>query len=329
MREIKKKIYYLFHINYSVNKVYIFMYDRKRVFTTNQAWNFINNENNSDSVLHRETISFDKSIKEISANMENYISNVDNTKIVVLTTLTVSDENGNDIEMYSGAEKQYENKLNLLLDENFAYDYPGNTNVVDVNSFAEMEQYEKDNEIYEKILEQGAVRMKKKYDIVVLDLETTGFDKECDEILQVSLIDQDENVLLNEYCKPEVLTSWDGAEKVNGISPSMVKDKKPFKFFSRKIEEILNDTKKILIYNAKFDAEFLHEKGLKFPDDIISDVMIEFSEVYGEWNDYFQNFKWQKLGTAANYYGYKFKAHDSLEDVKATLYVYKCMHKEA
>lgn len=33
--------------------------------------------------------------------------------------------------------------------------------------------------------------------------------------------------------------------------------------------------------------------------------------------------KWQKLSTAASYYGYKFKAHDSLEDVRATLYVYK------
>lgn len=33
----------------------------------------------------------------------------------------------------------------------------------------------------------------------------------------------------------------------------------------------------------------------------------------------------QKLVTAANYYGYKFKAHDSLEDVKATLYVFNCM----
>lgn len=45
--------------------------------------------------------------------------------------------------------------------------------------------------------------MSKKYKIVVLDLETTGFNKYDDEIVQVSIIDQDENVLLNEYCKPE------------------------------------------------------------------------------------------------------------------------------
>ena len=38
---------------------------------------------------------------------------------------------------------------------------------------------------------------------------------------------------------------------------------------------------------------------------------------------YFGDYKWQKLSTAASYYGYKFKAHDSLEDVRATLYVYK------
>ena len=37
------------------------------------------------------------------------------------------------------------------------------------------------------------------------------------------------------------------------------------------------------------------------------------------------NYKWQKLSKAAAYYGYKFKAHDSLEDVRATLYVYNKM----
>lgn len=167
--------------------------------------------------------------------------------------------------------------------------------------------------------------MSKKYKIVVLDLETTGFNKYDDEIVQVSIIDQDENVLLNEYCKPEHKTEWPEAAAVTGITPEIVADKKPFAFYAPIIEDILNNAEMILIYNAGFDAAFLHAKGLDFPDDIIRDVMLEFAEIYGDWNDYFQNFKWQKLVTAANYYGYKFKAHDSLEYVKATLYVFNCM----
>ena len=166
-----------------------------------------------------------------------------------------------------------------------------------------------------------------KYNLVVLDLETTGFDKYKDEIIQVSIIDQDCNTLLNEYCKPEYKTEWKEAEEVTGISPSMVADKKPFSHYAKTVEDILNSTDKILIYNAGFDAKFLHAKGLKFSDDIIVDVMLDFAEVYGEWNEYYGNYKWQKLGKAAEYYGYKFKAHDSLEDVKATLYVYECMTK--
>ena len=57
--------------------------------------------------------------------------------------------------------------------------------------------------------------------------------------------------------------------------------------------------------------------------------MVEFAEVYGEYSEYFEGYKWQKLTTAADYYGYEYNAHDSLEDVKATLYVYKKMLEEA
>ena len=35
-------------------------------------------------------------------------------------------------------------------------------------------------------------------------------------------------------------------------------------------------------------------------------------------------YKWQKLQNCADYFGYKFKTHDSYEDAKATLY---CYHK--
>ena len=328
MREIKEKRYYIIHINYSINRVYVFYYDRKRVFTTNQAWSFINDKNNSDSILNRASISKKQSIKEISENMKKDIINVDNTKIIVLTTLVSSDENGNDIEMYSAAEKKYEEELELLLDEDTAYDYPGNINVVDVNSFSELEQEEKDKALYKEVLryDYEEDRMNRKYEIVVVDLETTGFDFYKDAILQVSIKDQDENVLLNEYCKPEKNNTWPEAEAVNGISPDMVKNKKPFEFYAKRIEEIINNAKLVLIYNAKFDFNFLRAKGLDLHCKV-RDVMLEFAEVFGDFNEYFGNYKWQKLITAAEYYNYNFKAHDSLEDVKATLFVHKKMEE--
>ena len=330
MREIKEKMYYIVHINYSVDTAYIFCYQKTRVFTTNQAWKFIEDINNSSKIEGHLVIN-NRSIREIKDYLEkNYLAdcNFDNTKTIFLITNVVSDERGNDIEDYTAAEKKYEEELELLLDENAAYDYPGNINVVDVNSFSELEQEEKDKVLYKEELgyDYEEDRMNRKYEIVVVDLETTGFDFYKDEILQVSIIDQDENVLLNEYCKPEKNNTWPEAEAVNGISPDMVKDKKPFEFYSKKIEEIINNAKLVLIYNAKFDFNFLRAKGLDLHCKV-RDVMLEFAEVFGDFNEYFGNYKWQKLITAAEYYNYNFKAHDSLEDVKATLFVHKKMEE--
>ena len=98
--------------------------------------------------------------------------------------------------------------------------------------------------------------------IIVLDTETTGLSHENDEILQLSIIDGEYNTLFGEYFKPKHTTNWDEAEKVNRISPEMVKNK------------------------------------------------LEID-----------NYKWKKLTAAAEYYGYKFHAHNSLEDTKLHSFV--------
>ncbi len=161
-----------------------------------------------------------------------------------------------------------------------------------------------------------------KYKKIVLDFETTGLSPKYDEILQVSAIDQDGNVLINEYCKPKNLTEWEEAEEIHGISPAMVKDKKPFEDYVEFLSDILTNAAEIIIYNVDFEKGFLNKYGVQFNDNFY-DLMIKFAETYGEWNDYWENYTWQKLSTCCTYYGYYLKnAHDSLEDCKATLYCY-------
>lgn len=183
MREVREKMYYIVHINYSVNRAYIFSYRKTRIFTTNQAWKFVEDINNSSKIDGRILIN-NRSIREIEDYIEkNYLAdcNFDNTKTIFLTTLAVSDERGNDIEDYTAAEKKYEKELNLLLDENAAYDYPGNINVVDVNSFSELDQEERDNSIYEEAPnDSSAIQQEETDQFIFEQIERENYNHDID-----------------------------------------------------------------------------------------------------------------------------------------------------
>ncbi len=114
----------IIHINYSVNRAYIYS-SSKKLFTTAQAWKFIEDESNSSSIDGRIFIN-NRSIREIKDCIKNYLAdcNLDNTKTTFLITNVVSDERGNDIINYTDSERKYEEELELLLDENVAYDSP-------------------------------------------------------------------------------------------------------------------------------------------------------------------------------------------------------------
>ena len=66
-------------------------------------------------------------------------------------------------------------------------------------------------------------------DLIVLDFETTGLDAAQDEVLQVSMVNGEGTVLMNEYCAPERVTKWGAAQKINGITADMVARKPPFR----------------------------------------------------------------------------------------------------
>lgn len=64
--------------------------------------------------------------------------------------------------------------------------------------------------------------------IATIDFETTGLKAGEDEVLQVSIIDENYNVLLNVYCRPNNKGSWEDAQAVHGITPLMVANELPF-----------------------------------------------------------------------------------------------------
>lgn len=176
------------------------------------------------------------------------------------------------------------------------------------------------------------IENKVKHKGIVIDTETTGLNPKKDELLQVSIIDIDGNVLFNSYFKPKA-TSWTSAERVNGISPEMVENAPKISEKIKEINEIVYNSETIIGYNTDFDLSFLYYNGLILSENTkFIDVMTRFAEIYGEWSDYFGDYKWQKLITAADYYNYDWNshlenAHNSLADCYATLYIYQQIQK--
>lgn len=158
---------------------------------------------------------------------------------------------------------------------------------------------------------------------VVLDFETTGVNRYGDdEVVQVAIINQDEEILINELCKPKHHKSWSSAEKIHGISPSLVKNKPSFENYVEKVKEIFNNYEYIVCYNCSFEQGILKNYGIDIKNYKFRDPMKDFARIYGEIG-YHGGYKWQSLITCAQYYGYEFKAHDALEDVKATRFCFE------
>ena len=166
--------------------------------------------------------------------------------------------------------------------------------------------------------------------ILVLDTETTGVDATA-EVLQFSAIWADGTEAANMYIKPVHTTEWPSAMAVNHISPQDVATCPLMSEVKEKIETLLRQSTAIVGYNLPFDLDMLYQNGVELPseEDVeYIDLMIPFAEIYGEWSDYFDDYKWQKLITCANYYGYQGDGwHDSLADTKATLHCFKAMLK--
>ena len=154
---------------------------------------------------------------------------------------------------------------------------------------------------------------------IVLDIETTGFDKKEDEILQISIIDQDDEVLFNEYIKPESKKAWPQAEKVHHITDAMLKNEKSLSYYKDRLNDIFSSYSVVVTYNGEyFDIPFLEAKGFEMKKLMVYDMMKEWVKYHGG--------KWRKLSELARELGFEEeKYHDSLTDVRATNYIYKKM----
>lgn len=159
-------------------------------------------------------------------------------------------------------------------------------------------------------------------DVIFLDTETTGLNADTDEILQISIVNNNGDIILDSYICPEHKTEWKAAESINHISPQMLKYAPLMSDIAPLISEIMSRAKVVIAYNVSFDwnfiAKVLEKCGFDFANKTpeLKCCMKKFAEVYGEWNDEMQDYRWQKLSRAASYYNipWRGQAHGSLAD---------------
>lgn len=162
---------------------------------------------------------------------------------------------------------------------------------------------------------------------IVLDCETTGLDPHEDEILQISILDCTGTVLLTTYLKPRFASKWPGAERVHHITPEMVEDAPSAEDIMPRLGGIIAAATTVIVYNGRFDLAFVANLGIDITHLQLSDVMLDFAPIFGEWSERHEDWKWQPLSTCAAHYGFEYSAHDALEDARATLFCYQQMHK--
>ena len=171
----------------------------------------------------------------------------------------------------------------------------------------------------------AALRELSRSKFVCLDVETTGCDPRVDEVVQIALVDGGGEVLLSRYVCPQRHASWPSAQRIHGISPSMVKGFPSLVSLKPEIEKVFEGAGLIVGYNVTFDLWFLQVAGISFGSASVFDVMREFAPVAGRWDACRQRCSWVSLPYCARYYGIPLRAHDALGDAQATLGCFQAM----
>lgn len=167
-------------------------------------------------------------------------------------------------------------------------------------------------------------------DFVVLDTETTGLGDD-DEAVSLAVVSKAGEVLLDTllaHQKP----SDPGALRVHNHSRAETRAAPPFSEIWPRLLKLIQG-QALIIYNANFDLRIISQMLRRYAIDDAPDLrsitncaMLAFARFYGEWNDYHGNYRWQKLATAARYFGIDTSgAHGAAADALMTLRVVEAM----
>lgn len=164
----------------------------------------------------------------------------------------------------------------------------------------------------------------------VLDTETTGLHD--GEICQIAIIDNHGKVWFNNLVKTKEPIPSD-VVAIHGITDDMVKDAPTWQTIAPIIQDFLKG-KTVIVYNAAYDRKMMHKSSERWNMDAYEwkmnseflCAMEAYSEFYGDWNNYFKSYRWQKLAHAARHCDVRVvNTHSALGDCQMTLGVIQYM----
>lgn len=187
----------------------------------------------------------------------------------------------------------------------------------------------------------AAARAGETVHILCLDTETTGVTDD-DRITQFSAnmlrlsstadvaallhgnIDAVTCEAYDKFCNPGIRIS-DGAAEVTGITNEKVCNLPSFqKGILRDAQRLVDQADIIVGHNVGFDIKKLRHDGVSIPGDkLVEDTMFDFRDMC--------KFRWgierpeKNLSAATGLFGYSFDAHNSANDVAATLFLFSCL----
>lgn len=160
---------------------------------------------------------------------------------------------------------------------------------------------------------------------VFLDTETTGLEPSRDELLEVTLLDDEGAVLFSSLVKPTRQTAWPDAMSIHGIGPADVAEAPGIDEIEPALRDVLSDVDLIVAYNAPFDAGFMPPALKRELTDKLTCAMEAFALYCGIWLDDREDYKFHRLQIAAAAAGHHWSgsAHRAQPDAEACRAVWR------
>ena len=152
---------------------------------------------------------------------------------------------------------------------------------------------------------------------VYLDTETTGLDPK-DEIVEISIVDEDGSLMLEKYVRPNQPIPYE-ASRIHGITDKDVKGAMQWPILWQTIRPLLAG-RLIVMYNADFDVRMMKQSMTKYrlpwnEKFDTFDLLKVYAEFRSEWDMKRQSYRYFSLDAAGKHSGIALpNAHRSSAD---------------